>query len=326
MQDLKQTYEELGLSSEAANLVMDSWRPSTVKAYDTYIRKWQNYTTVNKILEPTYVHVVNFLAELYKDGASHSTINLARSAVSAYISKSGSTSIGSQTLVCRFVKGVFENRPSLPKAVEIWDVDDVAEHMRDWGEVENLTLKRLTLRLVMLLALLTGQRCQTLHAVCIEDFKFSKDGTSCTLVYNAVLKQTTPKNHIKPLVLTSFPDKRLCVITHVKEYLKQTEKLRQGNELFIALTKPHNHVSKNTIARWIKDTLQQAGIDIQHFSAHSTRAASTSAAFERDVPVESIMKVAGWTRQKTFSKYYCKPVANQKTVSQSVLDKFLDKS
>ena len=40
-------------------------------------------------------------------------VNLARSAVSAYLNPSGSTPLGSHPVVCRLMKGVFENRPSL---------------------------------------------------------------------------------------------------------------------------------------------------------------------------------------------------------------------
>ena len=35
-------------------------------------------------------------------------------------------------------------------------------------------------------------------------------------------------------------------------------------------------VSKPTIARWVKTTLQNVGIDVAMFTPHSTRAASTS--------------------------------------------------
>ena len=51
-----------------------------------------------------------------------------------------------------------------------------------------------------------------------------------------------------------------------------------------------------------------AGIDTTKFSAHSSRSASTSAAFDRDVPLDNILQAAGWSSQKTFSKCYCRPV------------------
>ena len=62
--------------------------------------------------------------------------------------------------------------------------------------------------------------------------------------------------------------------------------------------------SKSTIARWIKTFLGSAGIDIKKFSAHSTRAASSSAAKQNGVPVGEILKRAGWSSEKTFLKFY----------------------
>ena len=64
----------------------------------------------NNILTPSHIYLANCLATLYKAGASHITINLARSAVSAYLNKNDSKSIGSHPMVCRLLKGIFEQR------------------------------------------------------------------------------------------------------------------------------------------------------------------------------------------------------------------------
>ena len=50
-----------------------------------------------------------------------------------------------------------------------------------------------------------------------------------------------------------------------------------------------------------------AGIDISQFKAHSTRAASTSAAAASGVPMKDILKTANWSRESTFQKFYLKP-------------------
>lgn len=313
------------MNSDAVDLLMNSWRPNTTKAYNTYIKKWHTFTVENSVVCPSHEDLANFLAELYKAGASYSTVNLARSTVSAFLSDNNSDyhSVGSHPVVCRVVKGVFENRPSLPKYQEAWDVDTVVEYLETWAEVEKLNLKHLTLRLVMLLALVSGQRGQTLHTLQVNDVKVMKD--KCTFVYSSVLKQSKPGKHVQPLVVSSFVNKKLCIVEHVKEYLKRTQSLREGRELFIAYVKPHKHISRDTISRWIKIVLELSGIDITKFAAHSTRTAVASAAFSRDVPLESIMNAAGWARKSTFSKFYCKPVVSQKSVSQSVLDNFVTK-
>ncbi|XP_074115774.1 uncharacterized protein LOC141538290 [Cotesia typhae] len=75
-------------------------------------------------------------------------------------------------------------------------------------------------------------------------------------------------------------------------YLMMTSGLR-GNidSLFISFNKPHKAVKSETISRWIKTTLEELGVD-KRFTAHSTRHASTSKAYEKGVSIEEIKKVA----------------------------------
>ena len=49
------------------------------------------------------------------------------------------------------------------------------------------------------------------------------------------------------------------------------------NQHFVSYTKPHDAVSKDTIARWIREVMCLAGADMSLFKAHSVRAASVSA-------------------------------------------------
>ena len=44
-------------------------------------------------------------------------------------------------------------------------------------------------------------------------------------------------------------------------------------KLFISFHKRHKAVSKDTISRWLKCVLEEAGIDMSIFKPHSTRAA-----------------------------------------------------
>ena len=78
----------------------------------------------------------------------------------------------------------------------------------------------------------------------------------------------------------------------------------------LSYLKPYNPVHPNTISRWIKLVLERAGISTDIFKAHSTRAASTSAASMKEVNVETIIKTAGWSNAKTFAKFYNKPIAD----------------
>jgi hypothetical protein len=58
--------------------------------------------------------------------------------------------------------------------------------------------------------------------------------------------------------------------------------------------------SKDTLQRWVRDELL-AGIKA---SAGSCRSASTSLAFEKSVPINIIMRSAGWSLENTFRQFY----------------------
>ena len=133
---------------------MKSWRPNTQKVYDHYIKKWTAFRDKQTQTLSTNVELSNFLAHLVENGSAYNTINLARSAVSAYenIDQSDQT-LGRDPLVCRIVKGAFEDAPSFPQYQETWDVDKVLVLLNIWPEPHLLCLKLLTLRLIMLLAL-----------------------------------------------------------------------------------------------------------------------------------------------------------------------------
>jgi site-specific recombinase XerD len=64
--------------------------------------------------------------------------------------------------------------------------------------------------------------------------------------------------------------------------------------------KPVGPITKDTISRWLKNVMSRSGIDINTCSAHSVRAASTSKANANLVPVDNILKVAGWSNAETF--------------------------
>ena len=98
-------------------------------------------------------------------------------------------------------------------------------------------------------------------------------------------------------------------------YLNRTKSLRNGSKLFISVVKPHTAVSKDTIARWIKALLKIAGVDVNVFSAHSTRAAATSTAHRKGATIASILQVAGWSNVQTFAKFYNKPLVLQHDIS-----------
>ena len=70
---------------------------------------------------------------------------------------------GKHPLVRIFLQGAFNHRPFLPRNNVTWDVSIVLHHLQQLWPISNLSLKDLTIKCVMLLALTTGQRAQSIH-------------------------------------------------------------------------------------------------------------------------------------------------------------------
>ena len=259
--------------------------------------------------------VIEFLTQLYRQGLTYSSINVARSALSSFVFLKGANSVGTHPLISRFLKGVFALRPPAPRYNVIWDVNIVFDFLRKLTPVYKLSLKQLTLKLVMLTALVTAQRSQTIQKLKISNLQF--DGNKAIFRSPDVIKQTRPGHVGFTVTLKDYPpDRRLCVVHYLKYYLNVTKKLRKHNgtledQLFISFKKPHCAVSKDTISRWLAVVLKQAGVDISQFRPHSTRAASTSAANKLGVPMQEILHTAGWSRAGTFQRYYNKPILQE---------------
>ena len=247
---------------------------------------------------------------LYDNGLSYSAINSARSALSAFGIIHDGISVGSHPVVIRFMKGIYNLRPPMPKYVKTWDVSLVLKQLRAMSPVKFLSLKNLTLKLAMLLCLILAGRTQSLHLLSIKDM--IKDSRSYTLHYSDLLKQTHPGRNNPVVELKAYPpDRRLCCITVLKEYLKRTEHLRKNNScLFISYIKPHGPVSKSTLSRWLKTLMCKSGIDVNKYTTHSIRAASASKA-KLSVPIEIILKSVGWSSARTFARFYDKEIENK---------------
>ena len=68
---------------------------------------------------------------------------------------------------------------------------------------DELTLKELSYKLVMPLALLSGQRCQTLHCLSVSSMKMSD--SKCVFTVDVLLKESRKGKHLAPLEFLAFP-------------------------------------------------------------------------------------------------------------------------
>ena len=121
-----------GLSQKATSIILQSWRKGTTKQYSFYIKRWTKYCHQKQIgpVSATFPQPLDFLAELFESGIGYSGINTARSALSSVLKPVDGITFGAQESVKRFLKGVYEARPSSPRYAETWDMSKVLNYLK----------------------------------------------------------------------------------------------------------------------------------------------------------------------------------------------------
>lgn len=319
MSHFRNKFREQGFSENVASVIVASWKEGTHKQYESIIGKWKEFCSWRSLPynEASISGVTEFLMEQYQRGLSASAIGTYRSALSNYLPKVDGCKVGEHEMVVRFVKGIKNKRPSVPRYTTTWDTDGVIKFLKEYDDSK---LKQLTLKLTMILALITAQRAQTLSKLKIGEME-NRQG-SLVFRIGESLKTKAPGTAIVELKEFKLDDK-LCPVQLVKRYIDKTKDIRTDDTLIISFVKPHRAVHVDTIRRWITMVMQMAGVDVNVYKPHSTRAASTSKAKEKQVPLENIMKAAMWSQSSTFATYYDKVIDSQEnevTVSDAVLN------
>ncbi|XP_060591838.1 uncharacterized protein LOC132746632 [Ruditapes philippinarum] len=312
LQSVRDSFRKRGFSEDSTRIFMLSWKSGTKKQYNTHITRWFRYCTERKItpVSPTLEEVVEFLTNQFNKGLGYESLNTARGALSAFGIQFEGFRIGNHPLIIRFMKGVFAARPTKSRYTEVWDVNKVLIYLKKLSPVRHLSLKNLTLKLVMLMALTQAARVQTLQLISYTDYKKLK--SEFVFKFDGLLKHNRPNHNINFISFKAYPpDRRLCIYTVLKEYLARTSNVRIDNnakKLLLSYVKPYKNVTKDTISRWIKTVMYRSGINIAKYGSHSVRAAAASKAKNSGVPVAVILEKAGWSSESTFAKFYDKAI------------------
>ena len=283
-----------GLSNTVTRLLSSATRQSTNKLYDCAWTKWNSWCNRRKVnpISATVKDILTFFSDQFDNNLQYRTVNVLRSAISSIHPWIEGKPVGQRPLAIRLMKGIANERPPKPRYTTTWDVAKVTTYLSALGENKTLSLKLLTKKLLMLLALVSPERASVLWELNIRYLKKQPDGVVFTLIKPR--KSGDPLSRAKATFPRFLQDTTLCLCDCLETYLKATEKFRlseDSNKLFLSFQRPHHPVAKATITRWLCDVLIAAGIDSTIFKAHSTRAASTSAAAKKHLPLDDILKM-----------------------------------
>ena len=195
---VRKSLTEQRISGEPQKIIVDSWRSSTKKQYSTYVIQWLEYCKMQKVDTTTrsLQDVLEFLTRQFLR-LGYSDVSSSRSALSNFITINCHT-LGDHPLISRFMSGLFNRKPALPRYIEMWDPQIILEYVVKLPENKDLELK---LKLVILLLLTSAQRTQTVKALSTDSMVRKPDRYIFKIT--SLLKQTSAtggkQRHLEPI-------------------------------------------------------------------------------------------------------------------------------
>lgn len=258
------------------------------------------------------IDLINYLYFLFNTKKSYSVLNLHKSMLLQTLPFFGNNWCSKTLLVSRFMKGIFHVQPPAVRYKFTWDVSVVLSYLKSLYPLRELSLKMLTFKLTALIALACAPRAQTMVSLNLDCM--SVERTQIVFFFPNLLKTTrSSRSNNFVLHLRHYVDEKLCVMHTLLYYLEATKSLRDSKQVLISYVS-YKAVSTSTVARWLKAVLTLSGIDTDMYKAHSYRSASVSKAYLR-CSLKTILDTADWKTDKTFHKFYCRPVIASDNVS-----------
>lgn len=264
--------------------------------------------------------VLDFLSDLHEEGKAYRSINVSRSMLSATLDKIEGYDVGKHPLVIKLMLGIFNSNPPKPRYNSFWDIGSVLSYLEGLGPDTSLSLKSLSSKLVMLLALTSLFRVSEIAAIDFKSIVFSGPVVKFAL---GRLRKSHRKGCLQVSSLNRLNSSPLiCPVSCLERYIFVTRDFRNestNSSLILGLRSPHPPIGASTIGRWIKLLSSEAGVDTTIYSAHSTRGASASKAMSAGLSIESILRTGSWASESVFSRHYNRPI-NKEAFGEVILD------
>ncbi|KAL7299666.1 hypothetical protein TKK_0007425 [Trichogramma kaykai] len=186
---------------------------STLKQYCSALKQWIEFCETKPIpySDTSSFNVLTFLSDRFKNGASYSTLKTMRSALSLI----SSNKVGELSYVSRFMKGVYKLRPTKPKYEFTWDTSIVLNKLET---IDCTDIKILTYKTIMLLALGTAQRAQTLSLIKLSNITPVARGLEIRIP--DIIKTSASERNQPLLQIPFFPEKPGDILRVIRLVLK----------------------------------------------------------------------------------------------------------
>ena len=208
----------MGISEKAVELLCHSVKSTTTKTYNIAWSQWSGWCSERKsdpVLCPVS-DILTFLAEQFAMGKEFRTVNVLRSAISSAHCHIDNKPAGQHPLVVRLMKGVSISRTPQPRYQHTWDVSVVTSYLSTLGDNSTMSLKQLSQKLCMLMALTCPERSSVMASL---DTAYMRHYPESVKFAHTIFRKRAYSGNLGKSVYPKFTDKSLCPFTSLTTYL-----------------------------------------------------------------------------------------------------------
>ena len=185
--------------------------------------------------------------------------------LSAGLQPIGHVPVGQHPYIIRLLKGVFNSRPPTVRILPEWDLQLVLDMIQKhpFEPMGKASLKFTTFKTIFPIAISTFRRCGDLQSLQLGEGSVCVQKKGVTFKRYGLTKQDRESHYGSKLFVPTFSENSsLDPKRALYFYLKKTEFLRvkadgtREKKIFLALNKPHQPVSSQTISNWIVQTIK----------------------------------------------------------------------
>lgn len=193
---IRQSYERRGLTEDTIQLMLKSISEATLKQYCKPLEDWARFclSLEKDPYKPRTKLAIAWLSQKFTEGASYSILNSYRSAIALI----AGDKISRNPSISRLLKSAYNERPAKPKYDRTYDIEPLLLELERLFPLENLSISQLTDKLIVLLALITAHRKQTLSLINIKNIVKTKQGYEIEIPYRI---KSSKAGQFQPLLI-----------------------------------------------------------------------------------------------------------------------------
>ena len=336
METVRRHLANKGFSKATAHCISHRCKKATNNLYEARWRIYTRWCRKRKIdpINITTPQLADFLHYLDKDlKRGLSAIQGFRAVINTTIQMCKNQEPANNVYINSLMRSIKISQPIKDSQIPKWNLNLVLNSLTKppYEPMLSASLKHITWKTTFLVAFATAARVSELRALDSRKVAHTEDWSKVILQTHPsfvaknqdLAHDNQPRKYTIPALFDfagpDLPDRLLCPVRSLRYYLQKVKPLRTKHKrgLFISFDARHTgEITANTIAGWIKNVIREAYhnaneelCDLSRISAHEVRALGASAAYQKNLSLDTINNACYWRGHSTFTTYYLRDIS-----------------